>query len=41
MLSVHRLQPNKLIQNVTHIKMIILWVTKIKGEGVKQHPLRK
>ena len=26
--------------NVTHSKMIILSVTKNKGEGVKQHPLR-
>ena len=39
-ISVHRLQPNKLIQNITHSKMIILSVTKNKGEGVKQHPLR-
>ena len=30
----------KQIQNVTHSKMIILSVTKNKGEGVKQHPLR-
>ena len=40
MISVHRLQPNKLIQNITHSKVIILSVTKNKGEGVKQHPLQ-
>ena len=33
--------PNKLIQSATRSNMIKLWVIKIKGEQIKQHPLGK